>query len=271
MSWTPDLPDRFFDVLKTEAPRRGFDPLALMSVMYSESGLYAHAQNPHGKATGILQFMPTILAGLGWADGPDAFTHLDAAQQLDYVFAYFVPWSKTGAPWDSAARIYQATFLPATLSDDRSPDLVLAARGGRLGWAYEANAGFDANHDKAITVKELGEAIARNCKGARWRECVYRLTGKALTLSDPSTDLSTSEGLQSALKKLGLYTGEVDGAIGPLTREAVRVFQSEYGLHVDGIAGKDTRAALRDVTVQAVPLASVAPPIDTDAPKSKTK
>jgi hypothetical protein len=50
--------------------------------------------------------------------------------------------------------------------------------------------------------------------------------------------------LQSALTRLHLYRGFVDGVRGPLTRSAVVRFQRRRGLTVDGIAGPQTRHAL---------------------------
>lgn len=50
--------------------------------------------------------------------------------------------------------------------------------------------------------------------------------------------------LQTALKSRGYYTGTVDGIYGTATRTAVRNFQRDSGLTVDGIAGKNTLSAL---------------------------
>ncbi len=50
--------------------------------------------------------------------------------------------------------------------------------------------------------------------------------------------------LQSALQGLRLYSGFVDGVKGPLTRHGIRAFQQRRGLHVDGVAGPETRRAL---------------------------
>ncbi len=46
--------------------------------------------------------------------------------------------------------------------------------------------------------------------------------------------------VQKALKEAGFYTGEMDGKVGPDTREAVRNFQRANGLTPDGIIGKTT-------------------------------
>jgi murein DD-endopeptidase MepM/ murein hydrolase activator NlpD len=50
--------------------------------------------------------------------------------------------------------------------------------------------------------------------------------------------------LQVAMRAVGLYPHPVDGITGPWTQAAVRTFQSQHHLTVDGIAGQQTRAAL---------------------------
>ncbi|MBO5289445.1 MAG: spore cortex-lytic enzyme [Clostridia bacterium] len=50
--------------------------------------------------------------------------------------------------------------------------------------------------------------------------------------------------IQTRLKRWGYYNGAVDGVYGNQTYQAVRRFQAKNGLTVDGIAGKQTLAAL---------------------------
>ena len=55
------------------------------------------------------------------------------------------------------------------------------------------------------------------------------------------------ESLQKALKKLGYYSGDVDGVFGESTLKAVRKFQSAHGMHVDGLVGSKTIAKLNQL------------------------
>lgn len=50
--------------------------------------------------------------------------------------------------------------------------------------------------------------------------------------------------IQRALKDRGYYTGAVDGIYGTETKNAVISFQRDRGLSADGIAGRETLAAL---------------------------
>jgi murein DD-endopeptidase MepM/ murein hydrolase activator NlpD len=65
------------------------------------------------------------------------------------------------------------------------------------------------------------------------------LPASAFAMGKPSV-----AALQVALQKAGLYTGQIDGITGKQTRSAVRQLQKRRGLAVDGVAGPATRRAL---------------------------
>ena len=48
------------------------------------------------------------------------------------------------------------------------------------------------------------------------------------------------EHLQSILKELGFYSGNIDGTFGPLTRSSVRTFQRAFGVPANGIVSQQT-------------------------------
>jgi peptidoglycan hydrolase-like protein with peptidoglycan-binding domain len=53
--------------------------------------------------------------------------------------------------------------------------------------------------------------------------------------------------IQAALQKKGINTGPIDGIYGPLTKEAVRVFQDRYGIKATGDVNNQTLFALGEV------------------------
>lgn len=246
--YTADLDDAFFTRLREVAREVGAEPLDMLSVMMSESGVSASATNPNGHATGLIQFMPATLAALRYNGTWQDFRHLTATQQLEWVERYYKPWTAKAGGW-SVASLYQATFLPATLGNS-DPGHVIAARQGTFGWAYDANAVFDANKDGAIQVSELTAAVQRNCKGPRWEEIKARLEGKPAAEVDEvdeksaGIDLRTTRGLQMALDELGFEPGPIDGIPGKKTRRALIAFQGAADLKADGILGPITRKAL---------------------------
>jgi len=284
--WTDDDLEKL-DVICADLGGRALD---LLSVMYSESGCKATALNDNPKvrrtkegaletvppderynAVGLIQFMPFILAGLGYhpefgsRDRVEAFRRLTVGQQLPFVRRYFQPHA---GKLTNRVAWYMATFLPAYLAHADEPDYVLATKGaaGFSGAVYTANAGFDADDDHVIVVNELDLAIERNCVGARWQEFVARLAGQTIPLLPPSippppreADLRTWLGAQAALKALGFYDGNVDGLWGPLSKSALLAFQEGHGLAADGIYGPKTRAALQSAydAWLAAPLAAL--------------
>ena len=50
--------------------------------------------------------------------------------------------------------------------------------------------------------------------------------------------------VQSALQQMGYYRGEVDGLLGPMTREALTAYQSDHGLYATAVIDEPTLDAL---------------------------
>lgn len=180
--FTADLPDAFFARLVLVCAELACEPADMLAVMQNESGIRPDAHNPAGDASGLIQFMPFILNGLGWTAGHEAFRRLSAVEQLPYVRRYFGPHAgKLG----SATALYLATFLPARLSHAGDPDFELVVQGGVLGWAYLPNLGFDRNHDGRITVRELTSAIERARRAPRYQEAAARASAITAHDTDP--------------------------------------------------------------------------------------
>lgn len=64
------------------------------------------------------------------------------------------------------------------------------------------------------------------------------------TLSKYGSQSEEVRQIQTKLKSLGLYTGNIDGIYGSGTKNAVIAFQKQKGLSADGIAGPKTLSAL---------------------------
>jgi len=239
--YTQDLRPDFERVFNSMCNRLGAEPLSILSPMFSESGCHAYAHNAGG-AVGLIQLEPDNLRHMGWTAGDEAFSRLDAIAQLPYAERFFSAYK---GKLTSPARVYVSMFMPVHLSDPDADSTEMCSKVGRYGWAYAANVVLDANGDGVITQGELGEAIARNCHGARWCELVERVTGVAAVDAPPDPfDLRTTRGIQEALLHLGCEPGPLDGIPGRLTTLAVVNFQRQHSLDADGIPGPKTRAAI---------------------------
>lgn len=162
------LSDAFFVEVKAVASRLECDPVHLLGVMFSESGVQPWAQNPGGRATGLIQFMPSTLKTLGWGDDVEAFRGLAAEDQLPWVEKYYGPYR---GRLDNPGRLYLATYLPASMGES-DLDAALARRGERN---YDQNAGLDMNQDGEISINDLSARVASLQTGARWQALVGRL------------------------------------------------------------------------------------------------
>lgn len=95
-----------------------------------------------------------------------------------------------------------------------------------------------------------------------WRSLVeaqFSLGDRLLYLTQPMKRGDDVRDLQERLNRLGFDSGQVDGILGPDTRDAIIDFQANAGLKDDGTAGPETIGALRRLhrSHQAVPAAVV--------------
>ena len=95
----------------------------------------------------------------------------------------------------------------------------------------------------ASTVSAIASAVKST--GATPAGSTGSTTSGALREGDNGTAVTE---LQTMLKKLGYYYGDITGSFGSLTRQAVRKFQDANDLTVDGIAGTATLNKLRQLT-----------------------
>lgn len=65
--------------------------------------------------------------------------------------------------------------------------------------------------------------------------------------------------MQRQLKTLGFYKGQADGDFGPATEEALKAFQKQYGLTVDGVAGQQTLTKLMGAKATMKPAVTPSP------------
>ena len=76
---------------------------------------------------------------------------------------------------------------------------------------------------------------------------VYRAKGGAAVSSSSAASGSTIGDVQTKLKALGFYSGEITGNAGEKTVAAIKAFQKKYALTEDGVAGTKTVAKINEV------------------------
>lgn len=131
------------------------------------------------------------------------------------------------------SRLRRLGYLTAPLPDDLedllqfSPDVDHAVR--------------SFQQDRGITVDGIvGPVTFRRLEEARWRlgDRVLSYSPRRLTAGDDVAEL------QRRLADMGFRVGREDGLFGPTTDAALREFQRDVGLTVDGTCGPSAFAAL---------------------------
>lgn len=162
----------------------GMNPRDLLLVMYLESGVNPGARNPNGGATGLIQFMPATLKGMGLSDrGVKTFGQKSAEDQLDYVKKYVKAHQGLigGKPFTSATQYYVANFFPIALKKWNGSNPIQNANvvvvdshssDSRERAAYKANPILDANKDGKITVGDLTAVLMRMEQSSGFQQLV---------------------------------------------------------------------------------------------------
>lgn len=150
------------------ARRLEMNPDHLMTIIHYETGgsFRASVRNPHTRAVGLIQFLPSTARALGTTDA--ALERMSALEQLEWVERYLTPFRGRLTTLEDA---YMAVLYPAAVGEP--DDLVLFRRGSR---SYAHNPYLDRDEDGVVTKHEVGEAVRR----------VYEAGREAL--DDESTD-----------------------------------------------------------------------------------
>jgi cell wall-associated NlpC family hydrolase len=106
------------------------------------------------------------------------------------------------------------------------------------------------------TIEARGEAYGVNVFAAAGRDWTHAGGVPGLTpggtVKHGEEDLELDDlgekvrWLQRRLQLHGFDPGPADGMFGPRTEAAIRAFQAAHGLEVDGVAGPETKQALRE-------------------------
>jgi len=229
----------FSNKLNDISQELGMNPRDLLLVMYLESGANPAARNPNGGATGLIQFMPSTLKGMGLSNQEiKTFGQKTAEDQLDYVKKYVQAHKGLigGKSFTSATQYYVANFFPIALKkwngdnpiknanvvvvDSNSPN-----QGERA--AYKANPLLDYNKDGKITVGDLTNVLMSMEKSSGFQKMLSqfnRVAGngdvseKSKGVPQPPTQMLAEKNIPSPLMNqinsfLDSFAGKQDSYI----------------------------------------------------------
>lgn len=100
----------------------------------------------------------------------------------------------------------------------------------------------------AAFQEDRGLTVSGNCDDDTWNALVeawWSLGDRTLMLRSPNLRGDDVAELQRLLSRLGFDCGRIDGIFGPKSNRAVRDFQLNAGLEVDGVCHDHTVAILR--------------------------
>src|SRR5258708_20136358 len=122
------LDANFWPALWNLAAASGTRPEIFLTVWFAESGLDPSIVNKDG-CIGLNQTCPKEIGGPGFPTTPEAYAALPASEQVAWIAPQVLSQVKlNGGPFQSAARSYQANFIPATLTPANAPAAPLAPK-----------------------------------------------------------------------------------------------------------------------------------------------
>ena len=235
-----NLSPSFYKKLIQVASNVNMSPEDILVVMIGESNLGggsnsgSKAYNPDGHASGLIQFMPDTLKGLGFGNPQenrksvsDRFKKLSEVQQLDYVEkAIKSQQNMVGFRFKNATQYYIANFLPVALGfpgmKDGNPNAVIAEQNPKKTkhknfsidferQTYKANSALDVDKDGKITYKDIDKRIQNIKNSSQFKTLVSEMRSaqsdyprsistKNIKLKGPRTGFSSF--LKSLLDKL---------------------------------------------------------------------
>jgi peptidoglycan hydrolase-like protein with peptidoglycan-binding domain len=137
---------------------------------------------------------------------------------------------------------------------------------------------FGNNSKKALVtfqsannIKNDGIIGSETCSLLRNKKLIIKNTLSTDSKKNITLENKYSQEIYDAqiiLKKLGLYSSDVDGLNGPGTIRALKNFQSKAGLNTDGVLGPNTKSALDKGEDSYVTVNTSTPVVDTETKSS---
>ena len=114
-----------------------------------------------------------------------------------------------------------------------------------------ADGSFGSKTKKALQAYQSDNGLPKTgeADSATWAAINRGTSGMKVSALRKGSYGTQVKYLQRALIGLGYLNGTADGAYGGKTTEAVRAYQRDYGLGVDGSAGKNTMTSIKNTIV----------------------
>lgn len=149
--------------------------------------------------------------------------------------------------------------LPLGLGSTGAAVRDLQDRLAGLGYAIDRSEvdRFGSSTEQAIRAFQLQRHLTEDgvCGRQTWSALVeagFRLGDRYLYLRAPYLRGDDVADLQRQLSSLGFDPGRIDGILGPDTEQALKDFQRNLGITVDGVCGRDVVQSLERIERRAV-------------------